>query len=89
MAGLATPLASKFLSFPAPAGPIPDSGFTVAHEPVINHRNDSEIYAFHTGGAQACFADGSTRFLRSDLDTVVGIALVTRAGGEVMSNNGE
>lgn len=67
----------------------PDSGFTVAHEPIINHRNDSEIYAFHTGGAQACFADGSTRFLRSDLDTVVGIALVTRAGGEAMSNNGE
>ncbi|HEX3599660.1 MAG TPA: DUF1559 domain-containing protein [Lacipirellulaceae bacterium] len=67
----------------------PDSGFTVAHEPVINHRNDSEIYAFHSGGAQACFADGSTRFLSSALDTVVGIGLVTRAGGELTTNNGD
>jgi len=51
-------------------------------QPVINRHNDGEIYAFHPGGAQACFADGSVRFLSNTLETAVGIALVTRAGGE-------
>lgn len=60
----------------------PDSGFTLNTEPVINHRNDGEIYSFHSGGAHACFADGSSRFISSSLETVVGIALVTRAGQE-------
>ncbi|HVT29225.1 MAG TPA: DUF1559 domain-containing protein [Lacipirellulaceae bacterium] len=62
----------------------PDSGFTLNTEPVINHKNDGEIYSFHPGGAQVCFADGSTRFINSSLDTLVGIALVTRAGGEIV-----
>lgn len=63
----------------------PDSGFTIAKEPVINHINDNEIYGFHPGGAEACFADGSVRFLSATLETVVGIALVTRNGGETVS----
>jgi prepilin-type N-terminal cleavage/methylation domain-containing protein/prepilin-type processing-associated H-X9-DG protein len=62
----------------------PDSGFTIAKEPVINHLNDNEIYGFHTGGAQACFADGGVRFLSDTLDTVTCIALVTRNGGEIV-----
>jgi prepilin-type N-terminal cleavage/methylation domain-containing protein len=65
----------------------PDSGFTVAKEPVINHLNDNEIYGFHPGGVEACFADGSVRFLADSLETVVGIALVTRNGGEVITGN--
>jgi len=65
----------------------PDSGFTVAHEPIINHSNDSEVYAFHPGGAQFCYADGSTRFISSSLDAVIGIALITRAGGETISGD--
>jgi len=64
----------------------PDSGFTVAKEPVINHSNDSEIYSFHPGGAQFVFADGSTRYISSTLDSVTGIALVTRAGGEILNS---
>jgi prepilin-type N-terminal cleavage/methylation domain-containing protein/prepilin-type processing-associated H-X9-DG protein len=62
----------------------PDSGFEVNTQPVINYSNDGEIYAFHPGGAQFCFADGSTHFISSSLDTVVGIALVTRAGDETI-----
>jgi prepilin-type N-terminal cleavage/methylation domain-containing protein/prepilin-type processing-associated H-X9-DG protein len=62
----------------------PDSGFTIAKEPIINHNNDSEIYGFHPGGAQFCYADGSTRYVSSSLDTVIGIALVTRNGGETV-----
>jgi prepilin-type processing-associated H-X9-DG protein len=65
----------------------PDAGFTVAHEPIINHTNASEIYAFHPGGAQFCYADGSTRYISSSLDTVVGIALVTRNGGETIAGD--
>jgi prepilin-type N-terminal cleavage/methylation domain-containing protein/prepilin-type processing-associated H-X9-DG protein len=65
----------------------PDSGFTLNTQPVINHSNNGEIYAFHPGGAQFCFADGSTRFISSSLDTVIGIALVTRAGDEIIPND--
>jgi prepilin-type N-terminal cleavage/methylation domain-containing protein len=65
----------------------PDSGLTVAKEPVINHQNDNEIYGFHPGGVEACFADGSVRFLADSLETVVGIALITRNGGEIIPAN--
>lgn len=62
----------------------PDSGFTVNTQPVINRHNDAEIYAFHSGGAQLCFADASVRFISDSLETAVGIALITRAGGETV-----
>jgi prepilin-type processing-associated H-X9-DG protein len=65
----------------------PDSGFTVNTQPVINRHNDSEIYAFHPGGAQMCFADGSARMISDSLETAVGIALVTRAGGETTNSD--
>ena len=64
----------------------PDSGFMVNTEPVINRTNKGEIYAFHPGGAQFCFADGSSRFVSDSLETVVGIAMVTRAGSETRSD---
>jgi len=77
----------KIVSVPAGTGwADPDSGFTLATQPVINRHNDGEIYAFHTGGAQVCFADGSGRFLASSLETAVGIALYTRAGGETVDS---
>jgi prepilin-type processing-associated H-X9-DG protein len=65
----------------------PDSGFTVNTNPMINNHNDAEIYSFHSGGAQACFADGSTHFLSDSIDPAAGVALVTRAGGEVASSD--
>jgi prepilin-type N-terminal cleavage/methylation domain-containing protein/prepilin-type processing-associated H-X9-DG protein len=65
----------------------PDSGFTMNTQPVVNHSNDGEIYAFHPGGAQFCFADGSTHFISSSLDTVTGIALITRAGNETIPSD--
>jgi hypothetical protein len=60
----------------------PDSGFTVNTNPVINNHNDAEIYAFHSGIAGACFADGSARFVSDSVETPVCVAMVTRAGGE-------
>ena len=51
----------------------------------INCTNDREVYSFHPGGATAVFADGSVHFLQAGIDIRVLAALVTRAGGEVVS----
>ncbi len=52
---------------------------------MINCTSDNEIYSFHTGGANALFADGSVHFLKDNLSVQVVAALVTRAGGELQS----
>ena len=49
----------------------------------LNCINDREVYAFHTGGANAVFADGSVHFLRVGMDIRIMARLITRAGGEV------
>ena len=51
----------------------------------INCTNDHEVYSFHARGANAVFADGTVRFLSSDMSIQVLAALITRAGGEVVS----
>jgi prepilin-type N-terminal cleavage/methylation domain-containing protein/prepilin-type processing-associated H-X9-DG protein len=51
----------------------------------INCSNNREIYSFHPGGANVVFADGSVRFLKESISIRVLAALVTRAGGEVVS----
>jgi prepilin-type N-terminal cleavage/methylation domain-containing protein/prepilin-type processing-associated H-X9-DG protein len=40
--------------------------------------------SFHTGGANAAFTDGSVRFLSTNLDGRVFMAMATIAGGEVL-----
>ncbi len=52
----------------------------------INCTNSSEVYSFHPGGANAVFADGSVRFLRASINIRVLAGLITRAGGEVVSD---
>jgi prepilin-type N-terminal cleavage/methylation domain-containing protein/prepilin-type processing-associated H-X9-DG protein len=51
----------------------------------LNRTNDHEVYSFHTGGANTVFADGSVHFLPAGMSIRVLAALVTRAGGEVVS----
>jgi len=51
----------------------------------INCSNDGEIYAFHTNGANALFADGSVRFLSKSTQIRTLAAMVTRNAGEVIS----
>ncbi len=51
----------------------------------VNCSNDNEIYAFHPGGANALFADGSVRLLEASISMQTLIALATRSGGEVVS----
>jgi prepilin-type N-terminal cleavage/methylation domain-containing protein/prepilin-type processing-associated H-X9-DG protein len=51
----------------------------------INCTNDHEVYSFHPGGANAVFGDGSVHFLNAGINIRILAALVTRAGGEVVS----
>jgi prepilin-type N-terminal cleavage/methylation domain-containing protein/prepilin-type processing-associated H-X9-DG protein len=53
----------------------------------INCTNDRAVYSFHSGGAMVGFADGSVRFLKEAIDIRVFAGLVTRAGGEVVSDS--
>jgi prepilin-type N-terminal cleavage/methylation domain-containing protein/prepilin-type processing-associated H-X9-DG protein len=52
----------------------------------INCTSQREVYSFHPGGANALLADGSVHFLRAGIDIRVLARLVTRAGGEVISD---
>jgi prepilin-type N-terminal cleavage/methylation domain-containing protein/prepilin-type processing-associated H-X9-DG protein len=44
--------------------------------------NDSEIFAFHPGGSNMCFGDGSVRFVKNGLTMNQMQALLSRRGGE-------
>jgi prepilin-type N-terminal cleavage/methylation domain-containing protein/prepilin-type processing-associated H-X9-DG protein len=52
---------------------------------MINYTSNNEIYSWHTGGASGLFGDGSVRFIRESIPAATIIALVTRAGGEVVN----
>ena len=62
-------------------------GFTVVGDCAINCNNSFEVYAFHTGGANAAMADGSVRFLREGMSIRTLAALATRGAGEVFAND--
>ncbi len=53
----------------------------------INCNNVSQIYSFHSGGSHFLRADGSVQFLSQALPPGVLAAMITRAGGEVFSEN--
>jgi prepilin-type processing-associated H-X9-DG protein len=48
----------------------------------INCSNYQEAFAFHVGGANSVFADGSVHFLAARIDIRVFAAIITRAGEE-------
>lgn len=54
---------------------------------VVNCINDKEIYAFHSGGANICLADGSVRFLKASATMDLVLSLLTRNRGEVIPSD--
>ena len=48
----------------------------------VNCSNRAGLYAFHPGGINVVFADGSTRFLEETIDLRALVKLVTKAGGD-------
>ena len=74
-----------------PGGGSPVHGFnkdgTICSEAcVMNCTNNQEAYSFHSGGMNASFADGSVRYINENINIVTFCALVTMAGGEVISD---
>lgn len=53
----------------------------------VNCSNQAGIYGFHDGGANVLFVDGSVRFLKAGMSQEMLIALVSIAGGELLSPN--
>ena len=51
---------------------------------LINATNNNELWAFHPGGINTVFVDGSVHFLSQSLDNAIVCALITRAGGETI-----
>jgi prepilin-type N-terminal cleavage/methylation domain-containing protein/prepilin-type processing-associated H-X9-DG protein len=73
-----------------PASDIPLHGFTAdgLYCPgpcALNCTNNNEAYAFHPGGLNAVFADGSVHFVSERMDIRVFAALITMQGGEVVN----
>ena len=61
---------------------------TMAGNCMINCTNDSEIYAFHTGGANFVFADGSVQYLSATINAATLLALMTRDFGDIVGDFG-
>ena len=55
-------------------------------DPTVNHRNEHELFAFHTNGAHVSMCDGSVRFLTEDTAHRVVYSLVSRAQADNVSN---
>ncbi len=55
--------------------------------PYYGTEGTSEVYAFHPGGANVLFGDGSVKFLKDSITMRVFASLVTRAGRESLSSD--
>ena len=60
------------------------AGVTFPH-PYYGTEGTSEAYAFHPGGANFLFGDGSVKFVKDTIPIRIFAKLVTRAGGEITS----
>jgi prepilin-type N-terminal cleavage/methylation domain-containing protein/prepilin-type processing-associated H-X9-DG protein len=76
--------ADMFIYASLAGGKCDDSGWRLG-PCMINATSNNEIYSWHSGGANALFADGSVHFLREGTAAPLIIALVTRSGGEVLT----
>ena len=56
-------------------------------DPRFGTDGTGQVYAFHTGGANALLGDGSVRFVKASIQPATLQALVTRGAGEVVPND--
>jgi prepilin-type processing-associated H-X9-DG protein len=49
--------------------------------------NDSEPYSFHTNGMNVCMADGSVRFVNSNISAATFAALCTAKAGDLVGSD--
>jgi prepilin-type processing-associated H-X9-DG protein len=52
-----------------------------------NYSSNNEVYAFHPGGANHVFADGSVHFIKKSTNPGVFKALITYNGAEIVSGD--
>ena len=55
----------------------------------VNGSSDNELYGFHTGGCHVVMGDGSVRMLKSTVTLAMLAALVSRSGGEILSQEAQ
>jgi len=61
-----------------------DGDFSNQH---TNWSSNNEVYAFHPGGANHVYADGSVHFVKATTAASVFTALITYNGGEIISSD--
>lgn len=59
---------------------------TIVGSCFMNCTNDSELYAFHNGGAQFLFGDGSVHFLSQNINGATFVAVMTRDRGDIVGD---
>ncbi|NBO91248.1 MAG: DUF1559 domain-containing protein [Planctomycetia bacterium] len=62
-----------------------DFGPAAVH-PLYGTLGTGQIYAFHTGGAQALFGDGAVKFVTASINIRILARLISRNGGEVVGD---
>lgn len=77
--GPVTGIAGTDPSTVTPLGTYPTPGLCA-----INCTNFQDVYAFHSGGSNMVFADGSVHFIADNMPLYVLASLFTRATGEVI-----
>ena len=77
-------------SYPGPCAVNCTNGYNFASypDPAFGTEGSGAPYSFHTGGLNAVLGDGSVRFINANIDAATFAALVTRAGGEIVSASG-
>lgn len=84
--GIISGVAWADLASDSPVHGFNKNGTVCSEACVINCTNNQEAYSFHSGGMNASFADGSIRYINENISIINFAALVTMAGGEVVTD---
>ena len=67
--------------------PLPGSPTLGTKTCIMNCNNDSEPYSFHTGGINVTIADGSVRFITTNVSPATWSAILTAKSGDIPSSD--